>query len=53
MTLLWFFLWLVCDLVGDREPLVFRPVNWWAGLFLAALALDLAGAHAAPARKRK
>ena len=52
MTLLWFVVWLVCDLVGDREPLVFDPVNWWAGLFLAALALDLAAVHAAPARKR-
>ena len=53
MTLLWFFVWLICNLVGDSEPLVFDPVNWWAGSLLAAVALDLAAAHAAPARGRK
>ena len=41
MTLLWFVIWLVCDLIGDREPLIFDPVNWWAGTFLLVVAIDL------------
>jgi hypothetical protein len=45
MTLLWFFVWLVANLWGDNEPLVFDPVNWWAGLLLLALALDLSRQH--------
>ena len=27
-------------------PLEFDPVNWWAGLLLFAIAVDLAGIHA-------
>ena len=46
MTLLWFVVWLIWDLVGDREPLDFAPVNFWAGWLLLALALDLARQHA-------
>jgi hypothetical protein len=46
MTLFWFVIWLIWDLVGDEEPLVFDPVNWWAGFFLFALAVDLGGIHA-------
>ena len=41
MTILWFVVWLVADLSGDREALVFDPVNWWTGTLLAALAIDL------------
>ena len=41
MTLLWFFVWLVCDLIGDKEGLTFDPVNWWAGTLLLVIALDL------------
>ena len=41
MTLLWFLIWFVSDLIGDKEPLTFDPVNWWAGLLLLAIALDL------------
>jgi hypothetical protein len=41
MTLLWFFVWLVCDLIGDKEVLTFDPVNWWAGTLLLAIAVDL------------
>jgi hypothetical protein len=52
MTFIWFLVWLISDLVGDREPLRFDPVNWWAGAFLLALALDLARAHAPASRKR-
>ena len=46
MTLLWFFIWLISDLIGDSESLTFDPVSWWAGLLLSALALDLARQHA-------
>jgi hypothetical protein len=46
VTLLWFVIWLIADLVGAREPLLFDPVNIWAGTLLAAVALDLARGHA-------
>jgi hypothetical protein len=45
MTFLWFIVWLVFDLIGDREPLLFDPVNWWAGALLFALAVDLTRQH--------
>ena len=41
MTLLWFLIWFIANLIGDKEPLTFDPVNWWAGLLLLAIALDL------------
>jgi hypothetical protein len=41
MTILWFVVWLVADLIGDSEPLTFAPVNFWAGALLLALALDV------------
>jgi hypothetical protein len=41
MTLLWFLIWFVSNLIGDKEPLTFNPVNWWAGFLLLAIALDL------------
>jgi hypothetical protein len=31
--------------VGDGESLTFDPVNWWAGLLLLAIALDLSRQH--------
>ncbi len=46
MTLLWFFVWLIANLIGDEEGLTFDPVNFWAGWLLLALAADLGGAHA-------
>ena len=46
MTLLWFVVWLVCDLIGDRESLTFDPVNAWAATLVVAIALDLARQHA-------
>lgn len=48
--MLWFIIWLICNVIGDSESLTFDPVNWWAGFFLFALAVDLAGIHAARAR---
>jgi hypothetical protein len=46
VTLLWFVIWLLWNLVGDKEPLIFNPVNFWAGSLLLAIALDLGGGHA-------
>ena len=46
MTLVWLVIWFVCDRIGDRERLLFDPVNWWAGTLLLAAALDLARQHA-------
>jgi hypothetical protein len=46
MTLLWFAIWLIWNLVGDKEPLTFDPVNWWTGTLILAIGLDLASAHA-------
>jgi hypothetical protein len=46
MTLVWFVIWLVANIVGDSEPLTFDPVNGWAGTLLLAIALDLGGQHA-------
>ncbi len=53
MTLIWFFVWFACNVVGDREPLVFDPVNWWAGTLLLAVAIDLASRHAVATRPRR
>ena len=50
MTLLWFFVWLISDLIGDREALVFDPVNFWAGAFVFALAVDVSRAGGVPGR---
>ena len=50
MTLLWFFIWLICNLIGDEEVVTFDPVNWWAGSLLFVIAVDLAGVHALKAR---
>ncbi len=46
MTLLWFVIWLIADLIGDEEPLLFDPVNAWAGTLILAVALDLGRQHA-------
>jgi len=46
VTLIWFVFWLIWNNVGDKEPLTFDPVNWWAGLLLLAAAVDLGGGHA-------
>lgn len=45
MTLLWFIVWLVANLIGDNESLTFDPVNWWAGTFMLTVALDLSRQH--------
>lgn len=45
MTLVWFVVWLVANNLGDEEPLLFAPVNWWAGTLIAVVALDLSRQH--------
>lgn len=52
LTLVWFVVWLIADLIGDNEALTFDPVNGWAGTALLAVALDLGGHHAAGTGKR-
>lgn len=46
MTLIWFLIWLIADLVGSHEPLRLDPVNVWTATLLLAVALDLARVHA-------
>jgi hypothetical protein len=46
LTLIWFVVWLICNLIGDKESLTFDPVNWWAGTLVLAIALDLSRQHA-------
>ena len=53
MTLIWFALWFIFNLIGDKEPLLFNPVNFWAGALLLALAVDLGSLHASPAARGK
>jgi hypothetical protein len=53
MTFLWFIVWLVSDLVGDREPLLTDPVNVWTWTLILAVALDLGRQHTPTAAKPK
>jgi len=46
MTLVWFVVWLVSNLIGDNETLAVDPVNGWTGTLLLTVALDLARQHA-------
>ena len=52
MTLLWFFVWLVANLIGDSEPLELDPVNFWTGSLIFAVAVDLGRQHAPDFGKR-
>jgi hypothetical protein len=53
MTFTWFIIWFIANLVGSHEPLLFDPVNIWAGTLLLAVALDLAAAHAGKGSKKQ
>jgi hypothetical protein len=53
MTLIWLLIWFVWDLVGDDEPLLFDPVNFWTGTLILAIGLDLGSLHAAPGGRAK
>jgi hypothetical protein len=50
MTFLWFVIWLIANNVGGHEPLLLVPVNAWTATLILAIALDLAGNHAARGR---
>jgi hypothetical protein len=52
VTLIWFIVWLIADTVGDREPLIFDPVSFWAGALILAIAIDLGSHHAASQVRR-
>jgi hypothetical protein len=41
VTLLWFVVWLISDLIGDRESLLFAPPNVWTATLILAIALDI------------
>jgi hypothetical protein len=51
MTLLWFFVWLICNIIGDEEALTFDPVNWRAGSLLFVIAVDLSALQARTTRR--
>jgi len=41
MTILWFVVWLLAELIGDLEALRFDPPNWSAATLILAIALDI------------
>ena len=51
MTLIWFIVSFIANIVGDHEPLLFNPVNVWAGTLLLTVALDLSRQHAPGVRR--
>jgi hypothetical protein len=51
VTLIWLLIWFIWDLVGDNEPLLFDPVNVWAGTLILAIGLDLGSLRALPAKR--
>jgi hypothetical protein len=53
MTLVWFIVWLIANLVGGHEPLLFDPVNAWTATLILAIALDLGASHARRPQKRR
>jgi hypothetical protein len=46
VTLLWFIVWFISNLIGDNEALIADPVNGWLGTLILAVALDLSRQHA-------
>ncbi len=52
MTIFWFIIWAIANVTGGREPLLFDPVNIWAGSLILAVAIDLSAAHAGRAAGR-
>jgi hypothetical protein len=53
MTLLWFIIWIIANNVGAHKPLLFDPVNLWAGTLILAVALDLSAPHASRAARNQ
>ena len=50
MTIIWFVVWFLADRIGDRESLLFDPVNVWAGTLVLAFALDVSRAGGIPGK---
>jgi hypothetical protein len=46
LALIWFVVWLIANVVGGSEPLMFDPLNWWAGTLMLVVVLDLSRQHA-------
>jgi hypothetical protein len=53
MTIVWFIVWLVANIVGGHEPLLFNPVNAWTATLILAIGLDLGAAHARGTQKSR
>ena len=53
MTLLWFIVWIIANNIGTHKPLLFDPVNAWAGTLILAIALDLSASHTRKGSKRR
>ena len=53
MTGLWLLIWLIANPIGDREPLLVDPLNWWTATLILAVALDLGRQHAPDLGKRE
>jgi len=53
MTVLWFIVWLVANLIGTHEPLLLDPVNTWTATLILAVGLDLGASHARTASSRR
>jgi hypothetical protein len=41
MTIAWFVIWFIANLIGGDEPLELDPVNGWTATLIIALALDI------------
>lgn len=41
MTIAWFIIWLIANLIGGKEFLELAPVNGWTATLILAIALDL------------
>jgi hypothetical protein len=53
MTVIWFFIWLIANTIGDHEALTLDPVNVWTATLILAIALDLGRQHAPEFRTRR
>jgi hypothetical protein len=52
MTLAWLVVWFIFNFIGDKEPLLFDPVNVWTGTLILAIGLDLGRQHTGMAKHR-
>jgi hypothetical protein len=50
MTIAWFVIWFVCNLIGGDEALKLDPVNGWTATLIFAAAIDINRPHFVPGR---